>query len=1280
MSNTSALTAQSRKGPKFLSVLMAAVLVGSIAVDGYCAYDLMGRKIQSTVTSSEKKEEDKDETKEKAKSPERTAFEEKQVAKKKSGDAPLLYSLLDGLENKTVNDNSESLALIKALHAELGLKDVDNELEYVDTVDKGEWVRRHYKQVYNGLEVVGGGLTVTTDKDTGKVVDIDSNHFNIPEDFKTEPTVTFDNAKDKAQDFVSKTFKDNADKVRLDNEGTKIIPVSKDNVKLGYNVSVTDKETNKKVMDVVVDGETGDVTAVRPGNTKTVKTDTSGSNIDRGDKTLTGEYDGTNIYKVSDEQYELTDGDRNIRIKDVSQDGVITLETGNDAPPASFDPTKPIPDTTPIDIFRNTEIIYDFYDKMFGLKGIDVNNNDITISYGGHTLRHHGVNGTEETNIQDSTVYAGDRTIIVGKDSDPNTPSNQATADELGQAYTKGIIDNVSELYDGYAPAGSDPEMSEPYAIAEGISEVLGEIIEDYANDGQLNNNCDWVNNNGNMKVEADANNYKKYETPCVEGKNIIASFGAQLAASGIDTLTEANLFIDLLPTLGPRQTFDSFRRSFEALAVEYTHGTEEGRKLTADQFEAIIDAFDKVGIAVNYDYKLASEGTIKVIGDDEESYETFKVKLTNYNEPSEVIFEGEASSETFKLPASVHNGLYILTLSDKKDENVTVSYTILINNNSADQKAGEYPDSITAYTRFGAEGREVVLVLDISGSMDGNPIIQTREAATKFSATVLDQSPATKISLVTYSREAQNVVTSSNNKTQLADAVSNLYAYGGTNTYEGMSFAKDILEKSSSQKKLIVLMSDGEPNNGPTENGEYSIPIVKLADELKQKGVTIYTLGFFHNLSGSGLSACQKLMSDIASEGYDYIVDNADDVNFSVDDPESDLNKVFNDFAEMINGKKYINIRIACPVDVTVSYNGETLSSNKKHPLTRTSFGSLSYEKIVDEETGNESEDTVKVLRLEEGADYEVCINGTGKGKMDYTISYPDEDGEYTDVRSFKGVPITKDTVIATSTKQEEKVGLSVDTDGDGKFDLNYEAEKNNKKAEKTSKDTMLFVILILANSLLAVIVIIYAALAIRRKMNASKAAKPVMPSVCTNCGAALDNTSKFCRSCGTPIAAVAPAPVMQPEEVKVKRSKAPIIIKLAVITVCIGFTSVVLALYNSPATTVFKQLRDNQTESAQMIFNNSMEDTGLSAKYLNFLTSHHIGRAESAYNDNELSLEEYRTLLEGVKNLKLEDVSDEAKDKLKELDKASDSKKDGSGKTDAAASSEPASEADKD
>ena len=189
--------------------------------------------------------------------------------------------------------------------------------------------------------------------------------------------------------------------------------------------------------------------------------------------------------------------------------------------------------------------------------------------------------------------------------------------------------------------------------------------------------------------------------------------------------------------------------------------------------------------------------------------------------------------------------------------------------------------------------------------------------------------------------------------------------------------------------------------------------------------------------------------MERIATSGCHYEVTNPESLVF-----------FFGDIADQINGQKYIYIRIACPVDVTVTHDGETLNSSQSVLSTRTSFGTLTFE---DTDTAGRSsvstssyssssgdispgdEDRVKILRLKEGENYDVRINGTGDGTMNYKIGFMDEKGEYNDFREFENVEISPKTQINTLATVSDTTVMNVDNDGDGKYDITYEANANS-------------------------------------------------------------------------------------------------------------------------------------------------------------------------------------------------------------------------------------------
>lgn len=383
-----------------------------------------------------------------------------------------------------------------------------------------------------------------------------------------------------------------------------------------------------------------------------------------------------------------------------------------------------------------------------------------------------------------------------------------------------------------------------------------------------------------------------------------------------------------------------------------------------------------------------------------------------------------------------INNVIFAAKPEDLKDIQITSAYSIHPNYSGARAYAECVQKKIDALEADGgrsewtnrttSDERDVVLVLDVSGSMAGTPIEETKKASKNFVSTVLKEDAS--IGIVTYDNTAMMLSDFNVNENYLNNAADGINSGGGTNIEAGLQKAEEMLASSSAEKKIIVLMSDGEPNDGKVGD-----ELVAYADRIKDEGIYIYTLGFFKSIGGSK-SAAQILMEEIASDGCHYEVADADNLVF-----------FFGDIADQINGQKYIYVRIACPVDVTVSHGGETLCSVEDALTTRTSFGSLTFE---ENETVSEdsSDNRIKVLRLKEGTDYDVEIKGNGRGFMNYTIGFMDDTGEYSDLRRFEHIKITKRTVIDTVAESGKATVLNVDEDGDGKYDVKYKATENGR------------------------------------------------------------------------------------------------------------------------------------------------------------------------------------------------------------------------------------------
>lgn len=419
------------------------------------------------------------------------------------------------------------------------------------------------------------------------------------------------------------------------------------------------------------------------------------------------------------------------------------------------------------------------------------------------------------------------------------------------------------------------------------------------------------------------------------------------------------------------------------------------------------------------------------------------------------------------------------LSWMEKEGELQSIKNTTESRNNT--KKNTSSTSSINNTTADSSE-RSIALVLDTSSSMEGTPLDETKKAAQNF-INVVGQKQA-KTGIVQYNLDSEIVSGLTQNTSELSSDIDQLYAQGSTNMEAGLQDAYDLLQNSNSKKKMIVLMSDGEPNVGK-EGDE----LIEYANEIKKSGVQIYTLGFFESLTDK--SEQQNLLEQIASEGCHYEVDKAKDLKF-----------FFGDIADQLNGQKYIYVKIACPVDVKVKYNNETLSTNTNEQSARTSFGTLIYQENDGTENEGDTDGSIKVLRLKDNDSYDINISGYDTGTMNYTIGFMNDDGSYDDFRTFKNIAISKTTKVDTVAKSEGDTIVNVDNDGDGKYDVRYKAGKNEEGKEFSYT---IYIYIGIAAAVLLLGLTIYFTKFKKRK--------------CRNCGHLNKAGTEHCVVCGGPL-----------------------------------------------------------------------------------------------------------------------------------------------------------------
>lgn len=632
-------------------------------------------------------------------------------------------------------------------------------------------------------------------------------------------------------------------------------------------------------------------------------------------------------------------------------------------------------------------------------------------------------------------------------------------------------------------------------ALMEATSDIFGELVQDFA-DGSLDNSCDWANTFRNAHDPQKGTKDRPNPLPTVYGggnwqstsaedpdnghvhsNSTVISHAAYTMVNGecdgeaLSTDELAKLLYEAFFSLPSDCTFSQYATIVLNIA---------NASLSPEKCDRVRCAFQQANIIPRMQSAFVKPTVyVHVYGADNEPYGNYRCNVAEEGaggngtphdvtttDPLKLTFgDGESLATTnplgyvlaFKDKGTCEQAYFVRAIPSEDGKDTIEVYTgFSTPNQSGDgapdaPEAPEGPDDGADSPDNAAASQDIALVLDVSGSMSGEPLEETKNAANGFIDIALEGHAG--VGIVAYDSESETLSDLASASQTLKAAVNELQADSGTNMEDGLATAADLLSAGSARKKSIVLMSDGEPNEGKVGD-----ELISYATSIKDAGVRIYALGFNESASG------HELLSAIASEGCYYSVEDA-----------SSLEDFFADIASAVNGTKFMYLRVACPVDVQVTHDGETLSSVEADQNTRTSFGSLTFEDEKDEESGEINR--VKVLRLREGSSYSVAIKGTGEGKMTYTIGFADDAGDYNDFRTFSAVPITSSTRIETLAETTESTKLSVDEDGDGVFEKTYRAHANEEGELVDSSWVSRSVF-----ALSAIVAIIAVALALRR------------------------------------------------------------------------------------------------------------------------------------------------------------------------------------------------------
>lgn len=200
---------------------------------------------------------------------------------------------------------------------------------------------------------------------------------------------------------------------------------------------------------------------------------------------------------------------------------------------------------------------------------------------------------------------------------------------------------------------------------------------------------------------------------------------------------------------------------------------------------------------------------------------------------------------------------------------------------------AATYPTMLAGekqlnYLRVGLTGFElpskeqrpavnVAIVLDKSGSMQGDKIAQAKSAAIEAVGRLRDDDI---VSIVVYDNGVNVLVpaTKASDRETIIAEINKINAGGGTALFAGVSKGAAELRKFKQDDKVnrVILLSDGIANVGPSSTAELS----SLGESLLKEGISVSTLGL-------GLNYNEDLMTGLASasNGNHAFIENAQDL-----------------------------------------------------------------------------------------------------------------------------------------------------------------------------------------------------------------------------------------------------------------------------------------------------------------------------------------------------------------------------------------------------------------
>jgi VWFA-related protein len=141
------------------------------------------------------------------------------------------------------------------------------------------------------------------------------------------------------------------------------------------------------------------------------------------------------------------------------------------------------------------------------------------------------------------------------------------------------------------------------------------------------------------------------------------------------------------------------------------------------------------------------------------------------------------------------------------------------------------------AITHFNAERVPVSLgiVLDTSGSMDGDKMYAAKQALERFLMQLLD--PEDEVFLYRFDNNPQLVEGWTRDKRRISESLYRIQPRGGTALYDAVTEAVHLAQQGRNKKKAVVIISDGNDTSSRTD-------VFAVKQLIRESEILVYAIG----------------------------------------------------------------------------------------------------------------------------------------------------------------------------------------------------------------------------------------------------------------------------------------------------------------------------------------------------------------------------------------------------------------------------------------------------